>query len=122
MTATASSTTLRADAAPDALSGMLQVRIVEARNLPFPPGVEMLPLRPGQGQGEEGGGGGGGGKPAKVPYAVLEFDKNELIAMAREVSVGKRTLGWNQKTYLYVGCVCRLGCWRGFWTLRLGAD
>ncbi|KAF9434142.1 AGC protein kinase Gad8 [Entomortierella beljakovae] len=69
-------------------TGLLIIRVVEARGLTLPPGSNSLPFVPNQQQQESANNRESIQRKWWLPYAVLEFDKNEVLidALGGEVS------------------------------------
>ncbi|KAJ3089417.1 hypothetical protein HK102_006434 [Quaeritorhiza haematococci] len=93
----ASASTTAPTTQPGASPGMLLIRVVEARNLLLPNGGP-IPLPP-PGTKDE----------AKLPYCVIEMDKNEIWVAAKEavlvpakdtVSPSPAVFTWQHRTHL----------------------
>ncbi|KAI8816583.1 kinase-like domain-containing protein [Fimicolochytrium jonesii] len=67
-------------------SGLLLIRIVEARNLVYPNGGAAVQI-----------GTGVGADITRLPYCVIDFDKNEIMVPAKEGNPGSRTVVWGHR-------------------------
>ncbi|KAJ3278181.1 hypothetical protein HK104_002579, partial [Borealophlyctis nickersoniae] len=75
--------------ASDTPQGMLLIRVVEARNLATPKG-EPLQIPEGD--------------TTRLPYVVIEYDKNEVLVGAKEVAAGggKKSVLWQHRAHFDV--------------------
>ncbi|KAJ3018805.1 hypothetical protein HKX48_002622 [Thoreauomyces humboldtii] len=71
-------------------SGLLLIRVVEARNLVLPNGSALQI------------GGGIGADVTRLPYVVIDFDKNEILVSAKEGNPGSRTVVWGHRAHFDV--------------------
>ncbi|TPX56019.1 hypothetical protein PhCBS80983_g04854 [Powellomyces hirtus] len=71
-------------------SGLLLIRVVEARNLVLPNGSALQI------------GGGVGADVTRLPYVVIDFDKNEILISAKEANPGSRTVVWGHRAHFDV--------------------
>ena len=67
-------------------AGMLQIRINEAQNVTIPIQLSTLDANHKEAQ----------------PYCVVEVDKNEVVANAKEWNLRGKQLTWNHKVHLCV--------------------
>ncbi|KAJ3173308.1 hypothetical protein HDU87_007682 [Geranomyces variabilis] len=71
-------------------SGLLLVRVGEARNLVLPNGSALQI------------GSGVGADVTRLPYVVIDFDKNEILVAAKEANPGSRTVVWGHRAHFDV--------------------
>jgi serum/glucocorticoid-regulated kinase 2 len=71
-------------------SGLLNIKVVEARNLEMP--EEHANLKPGGSTGRD---------LASLPFVVIELDKNEVVMRAVEASPSSNTVQFQTKANLY---------------------
>lgn len=71
-------------------SGLLLVRVVEARNLVLPNGTPLQIA------------GSTGGDITKLPYIVIDFDKNEILVSAKEGNAASKTVTWGHRAHFDV--------------------
>ncbi|KAI9009529.1 kinase-like domain-containing protein [Gaertneriomyces semiglobifer] len=71
-------------------SGLLLIRVVEGRNLVLPGGTPVQITA------------GTGGDVTRLPYVVIDFDKNEVLVTAKEGSPSTKTVIWGHRAHFDV--------------------